>query len=206
MIYTDKLNNIVQNIFNLIPGPVFGILSVIIGLLGDFLAILFFPDYNLSLMISKLGIGPGGIFFNLGIILSGLFAMPFYVYFWRVLQNKKINNYLLNGALSSALFSCVFFILLGVFPSNDSELTILYLHGIFSTLCFFSALIYFILFNIVLLKSSKFLKLHTYIGFSQATIIILFLFTWNPITEWLMTIGLIVWILSISVYMLYKQI
>ncbi|MFW9936776.1 MAG: hypothetical protein ACFFD5_03960, partial [Candidatus Thorarchaeota archaeon] len=72
-----SFNESLNKVFDIIPGAIFGILSVIVGLLGDFLALLFFPEYNLTLMISKLGIGPGGIFFNVGTILSGFFAFLF---------------------------------------------------------------------------------------------------------------------------------
>jgi len=206
MNWLENLNKSSSAVFKLIPGPIFGFASVIIGLGGDALALSLTPYYNPDLMISKLGVGPGGFFFNIGTILSGLFAVPFYIYLEIVLKREEFNSKVLEGALGSALISCLFFILVGVFPSNDSNLLILYLHGVFSLFSFLSALSYFLLFSFLLFKSSQFLKFHAYTGFFQVGLIIFFLFTWNPISEWLMTFGLIIWIITISTYLLYKQI
>jgi hypothetical protein len=206
MNWLEKLNKSSSAVFKFIPGPIFGLASVIIGLGGDALALLLTPYYNLDLMVSKLGVGPGGIFFNIGTILSGLFTVPFYIYLEIVLKREEINSKVLEGALGSALISCLFFILIGFFPSNNSNLLILYLHGVFSLFSFLSGLSYFLLFSYLLFNSSQFMKFHAYIGFFQVAIIILFLFTWNPISEWLMTFGLIIWIMTISTYLHYKKI
>jgi hypothetical protein len=198
-------NIILNKIFNIIPGPIFGILSVIIGLLGDFLALLLFPDYNLNLMISKLGTGPGGLFFNVGTILSGFFAFLFYLYLGRVVKVEPVNENLRKGAVISAITSCIFFILIGVFPSVDSNQLLVILHGNFASICFITGLIYFLLFNIVIIQSKNFLKMHSYIGFTEAILISIFLFTWNPVSEWIMTFGIIIWILFIASYLIYSK-
>jgi len=206
MNWLEKLNKSSSAVFKFIPGSIFGFASVIIGLGGDALTLSLTPYYNLDLMISKLGIGPGGIFFNIGTILSGLFAGPFYIYLEIVLKREEINSKVLEGALGSALISCLFFILVGIFPSTDSNIFILYLHGVFSLFSFLSALLYFLLFSFLLFKSSQFMKFHAYIGSVQVGLIILFLFTWHPISEWLMTFGLIIWIMTISTHLIYNQI
>ncbi|MFX0058087.1 MAG: DUF998 domain-containing protein [Candidatus Hodarchaeota archaeon] len=199
--FSDSLSKI----FNIIPGPIFGIFSVTIGLLGDFLALLFFPKYNLDLMISKLGIGPGGIFFNIGTILSGFFAFLFYLYLGRVVKDDQTNENLRKAAIVSASVSCFFFMLLGVFPSVEGNQVLIILHGNFASICFITGLIYFLLFNIMILRSKNFLKIHAYVGFTEACLILTFLFTWNPISEWIMTIGIIVWIMLLAIYLFYRK-
>jgi hypothetical membrane protein len=68
-----------NNFFNK-KGGICGLISIIIGICGDILAIIYFPGYNLlNNMVSDLGIGPGGIFFILGLIFSGILAIPHYV-------------------------------------------------------------------------------------------------------------------------------
>ena len=55
-------------------GSIFGILSVSVGVIGDLIALYLFPGYSIfSNMISELGVGPGGIFFNIGVFFSGNF-------------------------------------------------------------------------------------------------------------------------------------
>jgi hypothetical protein len=200
--FSDSLSKV----FDIIPGATFGILSVIIGLLGDFLALLFFPEYNLTLMISKLGIGPGGIFFNVGTILSGFFALLFYLYLGRVIKEDNPNEYLRKAAIISAITSCFFFMLIGVFPSVEGNQLLIILHGNSASISFITGLIYFLLFNIIILRNKNFLRIHVYIGFTEACFILIFLFTWNPILEWIMTFGIIIWILFIASYLLYLRI
>jgi len=200
-----KFNSYLNKIFNVIPGQFFGILSTFVGLGGDILAILYFSEYNPSLMISVLGTGPGGFFFNFGTILSGLLALPLYLYLERVLSKEKLNRKVLKMALISAIISCIFFILIGVFPSYKNNVFFLYSHGISALLCFLSGAVYIILFSYLFIKSSLFPKILAYIGYLHSGLIILFLFTWIPLTEWLMTFGIILWILSVSFYMIYKD-
>ncbi len=201
-----RFNNLFTRIFNSIPGQFFGIFSTLIGLLGDIIAIIYNSEYNLNLMISTLGTGPGGFFFNFGTILSGILAIPFYFYLERTLSKENLNKKVLKTALISALISCVFFIAIGIFPSFDNNSFLLYAHGISALLCFISGALYFFLFSYLFRLSSIFPKTIVYIGYVQIALIILFLFTWNPLIEWLMTFGIILWILSLSFYMIYKNI
>ena len=200
-----RFNDLFTRLFSSIPGQFFGILSPLIGLSGDIIAIIYNSNYNLNLMISTLGTGPGGFFFNFGTILSGIFAIPFYFYLERTLSKENLNKSMLKTALISALISCIFFIAIGLFPSFDNSIFYTYAHGISALLCFISAAGYFILFSYLFKMSSIFPTSFAYIGLVQTVLIVIFLFTWNPLIEWLMTFGIIVWILSLSFYMSYKN-
>lgn len=200
-----RFNDLFTRIFSSIPGQFFGILSTLIGLSGDIIAIIYNSEYNLNLMISTLGTGPGGFFFNFGTILSGILAIPFYFYLERALFKENLNKKVLKIALISALISCIFFIAIGLFPSFDNNIFFIYAHGISVLLCFISGAIYFVLFSYLFRISSIFPKTIVYIGYVQISLIILFLFTWNPLIEWLMTFGIILWILFLSFYMSYKN-
>ena len=71
----DKLK---EKVLKKTCGGFFGIISVLIRLMGDFIAIIFTPNYNMiDDLISDLGVGPGAIFFSLGLILSGIVSIPF---------------------------------------------------------------------------------------------------------------------------------
>ena len=200
-----RFNDYLTRIFSFIPGQFFGIASTIIGLAGDILGIIFYSGYNLNLMISVLGTGSGGFFFNFGTIFSGILALFLYLYLERVLSTDNVSRKLRKGALISALTSCIFFIAIGIFPSYEDNLFFLYAHGISTSLCFISGAVYLVLFSYIFNKSSIFPNTLAYIGYFQTIMITLFLFTWNPLTEWLMTFGIIIWILSVSVYMMYKN-
>jgi hypothetical protein len=201
-----KYNEILTRIFNFMPGPFYGIFSTVIGLLGDILAIFFSSSYNLSQMISVLGTGTWGFFFNFGTILSGIFALPLYFYLERVLAKENLNRKVRKAAIISAVISCMFFITIGIFPSYENDVFFLYSHGISTLFCFLSGVIYILLFSYLFYKSSQFQNIIVYIGLFQTGIMILFLLSWNPIVEWIMTFGIITWILSVSFYMIYKKI
>jgi len=200
-----RLDNFLSRLFSFIPGQFFGIASTLIGLVGDILGIIFYSGYNLNLMISILGTGPGGFFFNFGTILSGILALFLYLYLERVLSNDNVNRKLRKAALVSAIISCIFFIAIGIFPSYEDNLFFLYAHGISTLFCFISGAIYLVLFSYIFKKSSIFPNTLAYIGYFQTILITIFLFTWIPLTEWLMTFGIIIWVLSVSVYMIYKS-
>ena len=70
----DKMDQLLK----IIPGGVFGIISVVIVLSGDIISIVLFPGgYSFfENMISELGGGPYGIFFNLGLVISGIVSIP----------------------------------------------------------------------------------------------------------------------------------
>lgn len=201
-----KINEILTRVFNFIPGPFFGIVSTIIGLLGDILAIISSPSYTLSQMISVLGTGTWGIFFNFGTIFSGIFALPLYFYLERILAKENLYGKVRKAALISAVISCTFFIAIGIFPSYENNVFFLYAHGISTLFCFLSAVGYILLFSFLFYKSLRFSNILVYIGLFQAIIMVLFLLTWNPAVEWIMTFGIIIWILSVSFYMIYKKI
>ena len=73
-----------------IPFGVYGLLSIAFGIIGDVLALIFFPDYNfIKRAVSSLCKGEGGLFFQIGSVISGIFAIPFVVY----LNNSFNNDY-----------------------------------------------------------------------------------------------------------------
>ncbi|MHA1235578.1 MAG: hypothetical protein ACTSQL_10890, partial [Promethearchaeota archaeon] len=84
----EKLKTNILKIVNFIPRPYYGLLSALVGIGGDIIAISLFPNFNLSNMISDLGTGPGAIFFNIGTFLSGVFALLTYLYIVEILENE----------------------------------------------------------------------------------------------------------------------
>ena len=203
----EKLKTHILNTYNLIPAPIYGLLSAFAGITGDIIAILLFPDFDLGYMISDLGTGPGAIFFNIGTIFSGVFALLTYLHIVEILENENINhpNVLKIGKVF-AINSCVFFALIGVIPSVRSNIILFAVHGAVALISLLSGVIYLSCFSYLFFKSEKFSGLVGYLPLITISCIVPFLFSWHPITEWIMTFGITIWIILISIYMLYHKI
>jgi hypothetical protein len=68
-----------------------------------------------------------------------------------------------------------------------------------------SALSYLILYTIIFLYNHNFNRLLSYLGFLTILIIMIFLLTWIPFIEWMMTFAIAVWVMSVSIYLLVKK-
>jgi len=202
---SGESRQVLKKIYKVIPGPYWGLLSMIVGILGDIIAISTTPDFNLNHMVSYLGTGPGALFFNLGTILSGLFALLFYIYLAPILKSKNVNENIHKTALVFAILSCIFFILIGVFPSVRTNSTLIIIHGFVSMMSLICGSVYKSLFGYMMLKSDKFLKFHTYSAMIVIVIEIAFLLTWTPIIEWMMVIAITYWIFMLSVHIFTRK-
>lgn len=201
----EKLKTHILNTYNLVPAPIYGLLSAVVGLSGDIIAILLFQEYNLNHMISALGAGPGAIYFNIGTILSGIFALLFYLYMIKVIGKETNDPKLQKVGRFFAINSCIFFSLVGVFPTS-TNMIIFVLHGTFALISWLSAIIYLSIFSFLIFKNKVIPKFFGYLALITASIIILFLLTWIPIIEWIMALEITVWITLPSVYLLYRKI
>ena len=200
----EKLKTNILKILNFIPSPYYGLLSAFVGIGGDIIAIALFPSYNFNRMISVLGTGPGAIYFNIGTILSGIFALLFYLYLIEVIGKETNDPKKQKVGRFFAINSCIFFSLVGVFPTSTD--TILFvLHGTFALISWLSAIIYLSIFSSLIFKNKVIPKFFGYLALITAGTIILFLLTWIPIIEWIMALAITVWITLPSVYMLYRK-
>ena len=203
----EKLKINILQILNFIPRPFFGLLSAIVGIAGDIIAILLFPEFDLSYMISDLGTSPGAIYFNIGTFLSGVFAILTYLHIVEILEKENVNHpKVLRTGKAFAINSCVFFALIGVIPSVRSNLILFALHGAVALISLVSGVIYLSSFSYLFFKSEKFSGLVGYLPLIAVSCIVPFLFSWHPITEWIMTVGITFWVVAISIFMLYHKI
>jgi len=201
----EKLKTHIINTYNVIPAPIYGLLSAIVGLSGDIISIILFQGYNLNHMISALGTGPGGIFFNIGTIISGIFAFLFYLHLYKVIGKETTDPKLHLVGRRFALISCVFFSLVGVFPTS-TNIIIFVLHGTFALISWLSAILYLSIFSYFIYKTKTISRFFIYLALITASTIIMFLLTWKPIIEWIMALAVAVWITLISAYLLYRKI
>lgn len=188
-----------------INGGIFGLVAVALILLGDFLAIIFNPDYVIFKdMVSKLGAGPapGGFIYNLSVIISGIIVIPFYIHLSRIVIEDNTNETLRRFACITSMISCITYSLLGVFPSLEYIYIIFYIHGFLAFISISSGVCYLISFNILVKRSKGFKKIQSYFGFFVAGLYILFILTWLPSVEWIMSFGIVSWIIMISISIL----
>ena len=215
----EKLNNIIEKLSQKISVGIYGILSITFGIIGDLIAYLMYPEYNfMRKAVSSLCKGPGGLFFQIGTVLSGLFALPFVIFLGKTFNDEEINGNLRKYAKITGIISCVSFIILGVFCG--SNVIIAYIHGINAVISWISGLFYITLFNVLFLKSSKYLKFVAYFGFIVTLTLTLLMVTFIlhllpdlrflmiilPSLEWLNTIALIFWYLLVSTYIIHNRI
>jgi len=195
-------NSVIERLLKIIPGGVYGLICVGIIIICDFLAILFTPEYKIfENMVSELGRGPGGIFFNLGLILSGIVSIPFYISIAKVFQSEEVNQDLRKIALISSIISVITYVFIGIFPSYPEFVIIYYAHGVLAFVSIATGATYIATYSIMCIKYKKISKFHGYYGFFVVGLEILFLVSWIPITEWIMTIAIVFWIFLMSSYL-----
>ncbi len=200
----DKPTKLIDKILEVIPGGIFGLLSVVSIILGELFAFLLFPGYNIfNNMISDLGVGKGGIFFNLGLIISGIIIIPYYIHLAKSIKGENIKEDLRRYAILAAILSCITFSLLGMFPAIEDNIIIYYAHGILATISIASGLGYLLLYSILMYKAQNYSKSQAYHGFVVAVLYAAFLLTWIPLVEWVMNLAILSWITINSIYLLY---
>ena len=196
----------IKSLLHNIPGAVFGLASVSFALIGIFISIFSFPGYSLLLYdVSYLAVGPYGIFFDLGLIISGIIVIPFDFYMYSIIGNKKISFRLKNTALLFSVLSSLSLSLIGFFPVLYDNFIILFIHGILALITFVGITIYCFLYGIFFLKNSRFSLLHPVLSFSVSSIF-LFYFTnrWS-ILEWIGVGSIMIWIIFNAIFALFKK-
>jgi uncharacterized integral membrane protein len=223
-----KVNEFFDKIFNVMPGYIFGLIAFTISLSGNILALIFTPEYEMTKnSISALGDLTGGIFLRTGFIISGLIAIPFFIYLGKVLKDKNVNELLRKTAIGAGIFSSICVSLTGTFSGVNEFIKSL--HGTFAMFGWFGNIAGFILFSLSMLKNPKFSKSPVYVGFIGGGILGVFLipfFITNfcnyfrdicysfgqtvwiimPTYEWIVYYSILFWILFTSSYMFYNKI
>ncbi|MFX0104080.1 MAG: hypothetical protein ACFE75_01160 [Candidatus Hodarchaeota archaeon] len=224
----NKLNKFFDNLFKFLPGYIFGMLTFSIGLLGELTALLLSPEYIMwKYSISWLTLYPAGIYLRLGLIISNIMAIPFYIYLGKALRDENTNEIIRKIAIGSGIFSSVSAVGTGAVTGIDPLIS--RLHGLFALFSWIGGAITCLFFGVLMLKNSRFSKIITYINFIVAGIFLSFLipfFITNfcsffqdicyyfgqaiyvimPVYEWTLIFSILLWYLSNSYYLVYKKI
>jgi hypothetical membrane protein len=155
--------------------------------------------------VSYLAVGPKGLIFDLGLIISGVIVIPFDFYMYSIVGNKEISFRLKKVALLLSVISSLTLSLIGFFPVLYDNIIILVIHGILALITFVGITIYCFLYGLFFLKNSRFSLLHPILSFSVSGIF-LFYFTnrWS-IVEWIGVGSIMIWIIFNAIFTLFKK-
>ncbi len=204
----EKLNNFFDNLFKIIPGGVFGLISISIGLSIDIIGLVISGYSMYTHSVSSLSIVgyPVGLLFNIGLFFSGISAAIFDIYLGKIISCEIVNEKAIKLTVAISVVSSFSLSLVGLFPLSQENYTILVLHLVFAFTAFIGGLIFIFLYSLFMLKDPKFLKILAYSGFVVCGFFAFFLFTQLPIAEWLAVFAIIFWTLINASYMIYKKI
>jgi hypothetical protein len=140
----------------------------------------------------------GAIFYNLGMVLTGLASILFYIGLYKWFINKRKSNLLVVG-LVAGIINALAIIMAGIFSETQETFT---LHVFWSILIFVSFFPVLILVNFSIMTYPDFNRLVAYYGFGVSLIDLSFLvflvFTGVdanfPLIEWLAVFSYISWI------------
>ncbi len=215
----EKLELIIETLNRHIPIRIFGLFSISFGIIGDLVAYSMYPGYDITRnAVSALCDGSGGVLFQIGIVLSGIFAFFFTIYLGNTFSNEIVSQKLRKISIQFAIISCVSFISLGAFCGTN--LIIALIHGTSAIISWGFGFCYITLYNILMFRDPKYSKYLSYFGFFVssiiATLITIFflhliptlrqLMVFLPILEWINTFTVILWYFIISIYMINKKI
>jgi hypothetical protein len=222
-----KINQMVDQLFNTIPGYIFGILTFTIGLLGDVLALVFSPEYQMwRSSISWLGVQTGGMFLRLGFIVSNIFAILHIIYLGRSVKDENVNDLVRKIAIGCGIITSINFLLTGIFSGTDPLNS--YLHGVFALFSFLGGALTTSIFTYLFSRNPRFSKSIVYFNIVISGIVISYLipfFITNfcnlyqnicfsfgaavyiimPTYEWIMIFGILLWYLLNSIYLAKKK-
>jgi len=221
-----RINEFFDNLFKVIPGYIFGLLTFVVGFSGFIIALLLSPEYVMwKKSISLLGHHPGGIFSRMGLIISNTFAIPFLIYLGRALKDENVSEKVRKIAVGMGIFISVNAILTGAVSGG----VLSDLHGLFALLSWMGATVVCLIFGHLMLKSSKYSKSAACFSFIIAGIFSSFLipffitnfcnalpdicglfgekvYTIMPVYEWVIVFSILFWYLCNSIYILRKEI
>ncbi|MFX1376801.1 MAG: hypothetical protein ACFFA0_13410 [Promethearchaeota archaeon] len=221
-----RLNEFFDNLFTIIPGYIFGLLTFVVGFSGFIIALLLSPEYIMwKKSISVLGHHPGGIFSRIGLIISNTIAIPFLIYFGRFLKDEDMNENIRKIAVGAGIIISVNAVLTGAVSGGGLS----DLHGLFALLSWIGGVVGCLLFGLLMLRSSKYSKSAAYFSFIIAGIFGSYLipffitnfcsafpdicgsfgrrvYTIMPVYEWVIMFSILFWYLLNSIYILHKEI
>jgi hypothetical protein len=193
----------------------FGLFGVLTASTLLILAVFFTPGYSPLLKpVSSLGRGEAKSLFSISFVIAGSLSIPFFITLERELVNIKESIRRLATGVS--IFSSVCIALVGIIPDDTYIELFLMFHGFVAWVSFIGTCFYIDLYSVLMYQGPKsklytgpkFKKFLSYFGFSITIILIIFLINYflnsvlTPLSEWILTTFIIVWILITAIQMI----
>ncbi|TFG30398.1 MAG: hypothetical protein EU532_01230, partial [Promethearchaeota archaeon] len=197
----ETIKKYTDTCFQIIPGSIYGLISVSLTFLFVFLSYIHFPGYNILYNdISVLGIGPGvsAPLFNNGLKIVGIIAIPFFIYLGKILKQTSNNIKMINRAVKLSIMGCLSLSLIGFFPVINFTMSII--HAGLALIFFLCSMINLVIFSITILKDQRFSNLHSHVGFIIAGLIAFYIAVRWSLVEWIVFFALGFWIIDLSIY------
>ena len=201
-----NLDKYLISFFNWIPGGIFGLISVFLAIVFVFLSYLHFPGYDMvNNDVSILGIGPGlsAPLFNNGLKITGITAIPFFIYFGRILRQEADNLKCVKITVRLSIIGCIALSLIGFFPVINRTIGII--HAGLALVFFLCLIIILLYFSLTILRDQRFFNIHAYFGFIIVGLIAFYIAVRWSIVEWMVFFAIGFWMVDTSVYTLYKN-
>lgn len=192
-------------LYNSIPGSIYGLIAFGISIFAHLIGVLLYPNYDMATMtISQLSNGYGGLFYRIGLISTGIIAIPFCIYLSNSFKRSNNSILLIKFVMFSSVLYCISLIFIGYFWGPNTFIS--FIHGLFALVAWIDGLVFISLFSFLMLKDIRFPKPVAYFGFIVASTFLLHLLVLSTITQWIMTLSIMVWVWTISSFMIYKKI
>ncbi|MGQ9720596.1 MAG: hypothetical protein ACUVXA_04645 [Candidatus Jordarchaeum sp.] len=200
-------------------GGLFAVISTIVGtvsILGAVVTYTVFPFRPLSFMwlpfpipvintgynfwyqyVSEMSAGPSAFLYNVGVIITGILAIPVFPSMLRLLRSTAIAKIgIVSGVIASIAMSFS-----SVFPLYVNSAG----HGISAGIFFASIGIAIVLLSYAMYRGTYFSKVNIAIGIIFVIVDLSFMFTGNPVAEWAVFFVIVLWLLAVGIHMIIKR-
>jgi len=202
-----KVKSFMDKLLSIAPGWFYGLLSAVSGVVFVFISFYQAPKEGIfENYISNLGVQSGfaGLCFNLGLIIAGLLAVPFFVYIGRALEREGLNVKWRNRTVIISIIASITLSVIGFLPAYN--FTIGVVHATLAGVFFYCALAYCVLYSLLMWPDPRYSRIQSIIGFSVAGVFAIFLLTGWVILEWALFFAIAFYVSELAIYVLIKKI
>lgn len=193
----------------------FGLFGVSIAAILIIVSAFLTSNYSfLDNTVSSLGDGIAKTWFSIGFVTAGSLGIPFYMYLEGTLIDIKKN--LTRGATAIAIITCLCIAFVGILPDPEYPGTFALFHGSIAIVAFVGSSFYIVLYSYLMDQDELYPKWLTYLGYfvggSFIVFIIIFILGiiltsifFTSLFEWILTISILAWILSVAIFTIFSE-
>jgi len=147
--------------------------------------------------VSEMSAGPSAFLYNVGVIVTGILAVPVFPSMLRILGGTMIARVgVIFGVVASVAMSFS-----SVFPLYVNSVG----HGIFAGIFFVSVGISIVLLTYAMYRGRFFSRVNIAIGVVFVIVDLCFMLTGNSVAEWMVFFVVVLWLLAAGIRMVTKR-